>query len=206
MESESPAMPMNTRRSGKANSSNYGAKRFGPHAPSALSVQNFLDLMAKHGIPDEVDLVLPDPGQSPEIVRQGFCCAYMHYFTSCELKFPIPSVLFEMMPNFIRHIIRFTVLAREEGVALSVPDLLWICDVKPNSVARGTYYISPCPILGVLDGVSIRDDKWKEKYFCFKIISESVGRRVWVSTNWGSGDGLKQKKEPTDDRLCRLVA
>lgn len=64
-----------------------------------------------------------------------------------------------MMPNFVRYIIGITVLAQEEGVALSILDLILICDVKPNSITRGAYYVSPLPTLGVLDGASIRDDK-----------------------------------------------
>ncbi|VVA92300.1 unnamed protein product [Arabis nemorensis] len=56
-----PAAPRKTWRGCDGGSISASVEKFGPHAPSALSVQNILDLKAKYGFPDEVNLILPDP-------------------------------------------------------------------------------------------------------------------------------------------------
>lgn len=129
-----------------------GRELFGPYYPPILTLQNLLDLKAKYGVPDEIEMVLPDPSKSPHLVRLGYCCAYAPYFMSCGLTFLIPSFLFDvldhlgltfsqMCPNFVHHVINILVCAKEEHVIISVADFLRICDVKPNSGTRGTYYL-----------------------------------------------------------------
>lgn len=103
-----------------------GTEQFGLHAPSILSVQSLLDLKTKHGVPNEIELVHPDPSLSPELVKPRYYCAFAPYFVSCGLTFPLPAFLFEvldhlrltfsqMYPNFVQHVIALSVRAREEG-------------------------------------------------------------------------------------------
>lgn len=112
----SAAFPMSSHGRGDDDASIAGTELFGPHAPSTLTMQSLLDLKARHVVPDEIEVVLPNSSQSPELVRPGYCCAYAPYFVSCGLNFPILSYLFEaldrlgltfshMCPNFVRHVV-----------------------------------------------------------------------------------------------------
>ena len=61
--------------------------------------------------------------ETPETVREGYCGAYLSFFHSCGLIFPIPEPILEvlaelglsltqLLPNFLRHLVAVLVKAR----------------------------------------------------------------------------------------------
>ncbi|KAF3610755.1 hypothetical protein DY000_02048763 [Brassica cretica] len=85
--------------------------------------------------PNRVDrsvvLDLVDTHETPETVREGYYGAYLSFFHTCGLIFPIPEPILEvlaelglsltqLLPNFLRHLVAFLVKARQEGLALGL--------------------------------------------------------------------------------------
>ncbi|XP_023641925.1 uncharacterized protein At3g60930, chloroplastic-like [Capsella rubella] len=160
---------------------------WGSHLAPITTDKHLSDLRQKHGVPPMVDMILsPGSPYSPETVPEGFCCAYTTYFERCGLVFPIPGIIFlvlrrlrmafpQMCPNFVRHVIGLFVRAQEEGLVLGVDGILQMCYIKHNSGYKGTYYLSRRPDREILQGIPGRDDRWREKYFFFRVTSASVG-------------------------------
>ncbi|KAG7567968.1 hypothetical protein ISN45_Aa04g008010 [Arabidopsis thaliana x Arabidopsis arenosa] len=90
--------------------------RFGPHFRSQSTHASLGALLRLCNIPQEIEFSLPGPNESPQMVREGFCCAYEVYFKGFGSFFPIPEVLIlyllhlgiafpQMAPNFLRYVL-----------------------------------------------------------------------------------------------------
>ena len=76
--------------------------------------------------------------------------------------------------------------AREEGLRFGFEELKQQFCIKGKNGFPGTMILAPRPGRSVLDGIPNRDDRWREKFFVFKINPASVGDfdfgtipRVW---------------------------
>ncbi|KAG7568006.1 hypothetical protein ISN45_Aa04g008440 [Arabidopsis thaliana x Arabidopsis arenosa] len=67
--------------------------KFGPHFRSQLTHASLDALRRLCNIPQEIELSLPKPNESPETVREGYCCAYEVYFKGNQ-TIPPPTVDF----------------------------------------------------------------------------------------------------------------
>ncbi|KAF2571968.1 hypothetical protein F2Q70_00004236 [Brassica cretica] len=140
------------------------------------------DLYTVYGVDPAVVLDLASASETPETVRGGYCRAYLSFFQSCGLSFPIPEPVIEILaelglsftqilPNFLRHLIAFLVRARERRVF---------------------------PSVFIIEDVNYRDEKWREQFFVFKVDRASMGDfdssrlpRNWAENIVHSGSSLK---------------
>ncbi|XP_024014674.1 uncharacterized protein LOC112088531 [Eutrema salsugineum] len=102
-----------------------------------------------------------------------------------------------MNPNFVRHALALLVRAAEARIPFGVEQLHRMCSIKSNSSFPGSFYLSPRKTRSVFEDIPARDDRWKEKYFFFRVNAHSVGSfdfdrlptvwapRVVVPTNTG---------------------
>ncbi|XP_019093241.1 PREDICTED: uncharacterized protein At3g60930, chloroplastic-like [Camelina sativa] len=153
-------------------------------------------------------MMLP-PGDpyTPETVPPGYCCAYTTYFEQCGLVFPIPGIILrilqrlriafpQMCPNFVRHVIGLYTRGREVGLELGVDDILRLCQIKHNSGFPGTLYTCRRQDREIIQAIPGKDDRWREKYFYFRVSPASVGdfNFARLPTQWAvcvdSGDHL----------------
>ncbi|XP_020887804.1 uncharacterized protein LOC110230146 [Arabidopsis lyrata subsp. lyrata] len=67
--------------------------KFGPHFRSQSTHASLGALRRLCNIPQEIEFSLPRPNESPEVVREGFCCAYEVYFKGNQ-TIPRPTVDF----------------------------------------------------------------------------------------------------------------
>ncbi|KAH0892804.1 LOW QUALITY PROTEIN: hypothetical protein HID58_055233 [Brassica napus] len=113
----------------------------------------------------DVEIKLPEDDETPENVRPGYCGAYASHFEVGGLSFPLPRFLLEvleeikmaftqMAPNFFRYFLGCWVRAQEEGLEFGLGELRW---------------------RGIIEGIPNKDDRWREKFFIFKINLASVG-------------------------------
>ncbi|KAG7533262.1 hypothetical protein ISN45_Aa08g009010 [Arabidopsis thaliana x Arabidopsis arenosa] len=63
---------------------------FDLHPQSQSTADSLNDLRRLCHIPPEVEMVVPEPYESPESGREGYCCAYEIYIKGCGLFFPFP--------------------------------------------------------------------------------------------------------------------
>ncbi|KAG7556925.1 hypothetical protein ISN44_As11g029280 [Arabidopsis suecica] len=89
---------------------------FDLHPQSESTVNSLDDLRRLCHIPPEVEMIVPEPFESPESGREGYCCAYEIYFKGCGLFFPLPEILLtylnhlgiafsQMSPNMLRYLL-----------------------------------------------------------------------------------------------------
>ena len=89
------------------------------------------NLYKAYGVDRTVVLDLAGTHETPETVREGYYEAYISFFHSCGLIFPIPEPILEILaelglsftqilPNFLRYLITFLVRAREEGLSFGL--------------------------------------------------------------------------------------
>ena len=81
----------------------------------------------------------------------------------------------QVLPNFLRHLITFSVRAREEGLSFRVGEFRHLVMVKRNTQSPGTLLLSPRPGRHVIEDVPYRDEKWRELFFVFWVDRASVG-------------------------------
>lgn len=55
-------------------------KKLSPHLPTILNGDSIDEIYELWGVGYEVKISLPEPGETPENVRSGFCGAYMLHF------------------------------------------------------------------------------------------------------------------------------
>ena len=67
------------------------------------------------------------------------------------------------------------VRAREEGLKFGLGELKQLFAIKRNSGFHGTMILAPRAGRSIIDGIPNRDDRWREKFFVFKINPASVG-------------------------------
>uniref|UniRef100_A0A0D3D3P7 Uncharacterized protein n=1 Tax=Brassica oleracea var. oleracea TaxID=109376 RepID=A0A0D3D3P7_BRAOL len=97
-----------------------------------------------------VVLDLAGTTETPETVREGYCGAYLSFFHSCGLNFPIPEPILEILaelglsftqilPNFLRYLVAFLVRAREEDLSFGLGEFRhldwWIERQLANSIS-----------------------------------------------------------------------
>ncbi|KAF3493191.1 hypothetical protein DY000_02053569 [Brassica cretica] len=152
-------------------------EKSGPHLPMILD--------AKH-IEAIVEIELPGDDETPETVRPGCFRAYKSHFKDGGLSFPLPRFLLEvlaevglafaqMAPNFFLYFLDSWVRAREEGLEFGLGELKQLFAIKRNSGFHGTMILAPRAGRSIIDGIPNRDDRWREKFFVFKINPASVG-------------------------------
>ncbi|KAF2610435.1 hypothetical protein F2Q70_00013623 [Brassica cretica] len=151
--------------------------------------------------------------ETPKTVREGYCGAYLSFFHSCGLIFPVPEPILEILvelglsltqilPNFLRYLIAFLVRAREEGLSFGLSEFQQLVLVKRNQQNPGTFLVSPRPGRHVIEDIPYRAEKWREQFFVFKMYRASMGEfdfsrlpRSWAEniTSFGSSsmsDGI----------------
>ncbi|KAF2575562.1 hypothetical protein F2Q70_00004077 [Brassica cretica] len=117
------------------------------------------DLYKAYGVDCTVVLDLAGTHETPEIVRKGYYEAYISFFHSCGLIFPIPEPILEILaelglsftqilPNFLRYLITF---------------------LNP-----GTFLVSPRLGRHVIKDIPYRDEKWCKQFFVFKMNRASM--------------------------------
>ncbi|KAF3555683.1 hypothetical protein F2Q69_00014449 [Brassica cretica] len=113
-----------------------------------------------------VILDLASASETPETVRGGYYKAYLSFFQSCGLSFPIPEPILEILaelglsftqilPNFLRHLIAFLVRAREEGLSFGLGEFRHLVLVKWNKKIPETFLVSPRPGRHVIEDVRV---------------------------------------------------
>ncbi|KAF3604935.1 hypothetical protein DY000_02049876 [Brassica cretica] len=144
------------------------------------------DLYKAYGVDRTVVLDLAVTHETPETVREGHYGAYLSFFHSCGLIFPIPEPILEILaelglsltqilPNFLRHLIAFLVRAREEGISFGLSEFRQLVLVKRNQQNLGTFLVSPRLGRHVIEDIPYRDEKWREQFFVFKMDRASMG-------------------------------
>ncbi|XP_013669490.1 uncharacterized protein At3g60930, chloroplastic-like [Brassica napus] len=144
------------------------------------------DLYNAYGVERAIVLDLVGATETPETVRGWYCGAYLSFFHSCGLTFPIPEPVLEILAelglsftqvllNFLRHLIAFSVRAREEGLSSGVGEFRHLVMVKRNTQSPDTFLVSPRPGRHVIEDVPYRDEKWREQFFVFRVDRASVG-------------------------------
>ncbi|KAF2530320.1 hypothetical protein F2Q70_00029494 [Brassica cretica] len=144
------------------------------------------DLYKVYGVDRAIVLDLAGTTETPETVREGYCGAYLSFFYSCGLNFPIPEPILEILaelglsftqilPNFLRYLVAFLVRAREEGLSFGLGEFRHLVLVKRNQQNPGTFLVSLRPGLHVIKDIPYRDEKWREQFFVFKVDRASVG-------------------------------
>ena len=138
------------------------------------------------GVDRAVVLDLASASKTPKTVRGGYFGAYLSFFQSCSLTFPIPEPILEILaelglsftqilPNFLRHLIAFLIRAREEGISFRLGEFRYLFLVKRNMQSPATFLVSPSPGRHVIEDVPYRDEKWCEQFFVFKVDRASMG-------------------------------
>ncbi|XP_013624102.1 PREDICTED: uncharacterized protein At3g60930, chloroplastic-like [Brassica oleracea var. oleracea] len=166
------------------------------------------NLYKVYGIDHSVVLDLAGAHETPETVRECYYGAYLSFFHSCGLIFPIPEPILEvlaelglsltqLLSNFLRHLVAFLVKAREEGLAFGLSEFRQFVLVKRNNQNPGTFLVSPRPGRHVIEEIPYRDEKWREQFFVFKMDRASMGDfdfsqlpRRWAENTVPSGSSL----------------
>ncbi|KAG2247570.1 hypothetical protein Bca52824_087198 [Brassica carinata] len=144
------------------------------------------ELYTVHGVDRAVVGDLAFTSESPEAVRDGYGGAYLSFFETCSLLFPIPEPvlnilaelglsLTQMCPNFLRHLLAHLVKDREEGLLFGFDELRHLVLMRRNNQNPGTFLMSPRPGRQIIQSVPYRDQNWREEFFVFKIDEASVG-------------------------------
>ena len=144
------------------------------------------NLYEVHGVDRSVVLDLASADETPETVREDYYGAYLSFFHSCGLIFPIPEAILEILAelglslsqlllNFLRHLVAFLVKAREEGLAFGLSEFRQFVLVKRNNQTPGTFLVSPRPGRHVIEDIPYREEKWREQFFVFRMDQASMG-------------------------------
>ena len=136
-----------------------------------ITADRLEELYTVLGVDRAVVFDLASTSESPEAVRDGYGGAYLSFFETCGLFFPIPepvlSILAElglsltqMCPDFLKHLLALLVKAREEGFLFGLDELRHLVLIKRNNQNPGTFLMSPCPGRQIIQGVPYRDQNW----------------------------------------------
>ncbi|KAG7578992.1 hypothetical protein ISN45_Aa03g031620 [Arabidopsis thaliana x Arabidopsis arenosa] len=153
--------------------------RFGPHFRSQSTHASLGVLRRLCNIPQEIEFSLPKPNESPETMREGYCCAYEVYFKGCGLFFPIPEVLLlyllhlgigfpQMAPNFLRYVLSTLTVSAEAGFSLTTSELLGLFRAR-ESKAAGIFSMNPILDRNLIDGMPSHDGPWRKYWFFFRV-------------------------------------
>ncbi|KAF3527275.1 hypothetical protein DY000_02037505 [Brassica cretica] len=161
-------------------------EKFGPHHPTIIEAKHVEALYELWGIDYAVEIEAAEDGETPETVRPGYCVAYTSHFQDGGLSFPLPRFLLEalaelgmafaqMAPNFWRYFLASWIRARKEGLRFGLEELKQLFSIKKNIGFPRPMILASRPGRSIIDGIPNRDDRWREKFFVFKINSASVG-------------------------------
>ncbi|KAG7568023.1 hypothetical protein ISN45_Aa04g008610 [Arabidopsis thaliana x Arabidopsis arenosa] len=164
--------------------------KFGPHFRSQSTHASLGAIRRLCNIPQEIEFSLPRPNESPEVVREGYCCAYKVYFKGCGLFFPIPEVLLlylihlgiafpQIAPTFLRYVLSTLTVSAEAGFSLSTSELLGLFRAR-ESTAAGIFSMNPIFDRNLIDGMPLNDGPWRKYWFFFRVNPHSG------ETNWNS--------------------
>ncbi|KAF2584793.1 hypothetical protein F2Q70_00035814 [Brassica cretica] len=112
------------------------------------------DLHKGYGVDRTVILDLASASETPETIRGGYCEAYLPFFQSCGLTFPILEPILEILaelglsfnqiyPNFLRHLVAFLVRAMEEGLSFGLGEFRHL--VLVDRASMGDFDFSRLP-------------------------------------------------------------
>ncbi|WZZ29442.1 hypothetical protein YC2023_012843 [Brassica napus] len=138
------------------------------------------------GVDYAVEIELPEDGETPETVRPGYCGVYMSHFEDGGLSFLLPCFLLEalaklkmaftqMARKFCRYFLAFWVRAQEEGLVFGLKELNQLFAIKRNNGFPGTMILAPRSGRVIIEGIPNKDDRWREKFFVFKVNLALVG-------------------------------
>ncbi|KAG7543160.1 hypothetical protein ISN45_Aa07g030850 [Arabidopsis thaliana x Arabidopsis arenosa] len=165
--------------------------KFGPHFRSQSTHASLGVLRRLCNIPQEIEFSLPGPNEFPEMVREGYCCAYEVYFKGCGLFFPNPEVLLlyllhlgiafpQMAPNFLRYVLSTLTVSAEAGFSLTTSELLGLFRARDSAAAAGlaikdgkTHPLDPPPEEKDVSSLNARDKR--------KIQAETKGLKDQLS-------------------------
>ncbi|WZZ77933.1 hypothetical protein YC2023_098505 [Brassica napus] len=161
-------------------------EKFGPHLKTILEAKHIKAIYELWGVDYTVEIELPEDGKTPETVRPGYCGANMSHFEDGGLLFPLPRFLLkalaelkmaftQMAPNFFRYFLASWVRAQEEGLEFGLRELKQLFAVKRNNGFLGTMILAPRSGRVIIEGIPNKDDRWREKFFVFKVNLASVG-------------------------------
>ena len=80
-----------------------------------------------------------------------------------------------MAPNFFRYFLGCWVRDQEEGHEFSLKELKQLFAIKQNNGLPGTMILAPRGGRVIIEGIPNKDDRWRDKFFVFKINPASVG-------------------------------
>ncbi|KAG7557006.1 hypothetical protein ISN44_As11g030060 [Arabidopsis suecica] len=185
---------------------------FDLHPESQSTVDSLNDLRRLCHIPPEVEMVVPEPYESPESGREGYCCAYETYFKGCGLFFPLPELLLiylnhlgiafsQMSPNMLRYLMCTFTVAEEAGYSLGLNELLEFFQAR-ESRTSGYYALYPIADRNLIDGLPLKDNAWRKFWFLFRIDSFSVqSSSELLRFCWSSNLGPQIRPVPSVDFL-----
>ncbi|XP_013694331.2 uncharacterized protein LOC106398296 [Brassica napus] len=129
-----------------------------PHpTTTADDLENLYNM---YGVDRSVVVDLVGTHETPETVREGYYIAYLSFFHSCGLTFPIPEPILK---------------AREEGLAFGLSEFRQLVLVKRNKQNPGTFLVFPRPGRHVIEDIPYREEKLHEQFFVFKMDRASMG-------------------------------
>ncbi|VVA98501.1 unnamed protein product [Arabis nemorensis] len=120
--------------------------------------------------------------------EEGLSCAYLNYFQTCGLTFPIPLFLLnilkflglafpQMVPNFVCYVIGTYVHSYEDEMDLSPSQFFDFYVARASSSVKGSFYLTPRERRGIVvfpNKYSHRDTNWQKKNFFFRVLPETV--------------------------------
>ncbi|KAF3513952.1 hypothetical protein F2Q69_00001596 [Brassica cretica] len=145
------------------------SEKFGPHLPTIIEEKHIKNLYEFWGIDYAVEIEAPKDGKTRGVALAELGMAFA-----------------QMAPNFWRYFQASWIQAREEGFKFGLEEFKQLFSIKRNSGFPGTMILSPRPGRSIIDGIPNRDDRWREKFFVFKINPASLGDFdfEWITREW----------------------
>ncbi|XP_013633428.1 PREDICTED: uncharacterized protein LOC106339173 [Brassica oleracea var. oleracea] len=151
--------------------------------PSASNARSLRKFQNSRLIPDSVQFCLPEWGQDAETPTSGYFTCYEAFLLNCQLWFPIPRVIVELLdlfklpisqlcPSSLQHLVGLLVLGYERGMSLSTDYLEAM--LLPKRARGGCFYLSPRLNMSVNDGLASNGHEWKGWFFYVRIDGASV--------------------------------
>ncbi|KAF3568421.1 hypothetical protein DY000_02015999 [Brassica cretica] len=167
-------------------------------------------LYKAYGVDRSVVLDLAGTHETPETcINYG---AYLSFFHSCGLIFPIPEPILEILaelglsltqilPNFLRYVIAFLVKAREEGLSFGLSEFRQLVLVKRNQQNPGTFFVCPRPGRHVIEDIPYRNEKWREQFLVFNMDRASMGEFdfSWLPRRWAENIASSGSSSMSDE-------
>ncbi|KAG7568029.1 hypothetical protein ISN45_Aa04g008670 [Arabidopsis thaliana x Arabidopsis arenosa] len=164
---------------------------FDLHAQSESTVNSLNDLRRLCHIPPEVEMVVPEPYESPESGRED----------TSRLPQPSGIALSQMSPNMLRYLLCTFTVAAEAGYSLGLSELLEIFQAR-ESQTSGYYALYPIMDRNLIDGLPLKDNAWRKFWFFFRINNFSIqSSSELLRIHWSSNLGPQIRPAPSIDFL-----